>query len=316
MPDTFAPMRATRAAMFAAVCVALAATGHSYMSGTDIPIAGLVYAFGVIGVLAWLGAGRRRGPYGITASLLVVQGVLHLVFSGSQTAGHQHAPGPLAGTNGPAEPSGTRDASSTAGAHDMAGMHHVPSLPGAAEAPGTDAVAGMPHVPGVDGLAGMHGVGGAAAMPGTDAASGMDVAAGMPHVPGVDGLAGLPGFDGAGVMDGMAAMAGHGGLGMVVAHLLAALFCAGWLAWGESAVFRLARALGATALLAARPLARALALVRTRPAPVPPRPVFRRRLERPRRLRGAVHAHAVVRRGPPGCRVTRATAPGPLPARA
>ncbi|MEV7520759.1 hypothetical protein [Streptomyces sp. NPDC091371] len=234
MPLTSAPMRTTRAATFAAMCVALGAVGHSYMSGTDIPLEGLLGAFALTGGLAWLAAGRRRGPAGITAALLAVQGILHLVFSGSQAAKPVPASVP--------PPS-----------------HH--------------------HMPDMD----MGAMGAAAA-----------------EAPGVADMAG---------------MAGHGGVGMIAAHVLAGLLCAAWLARGEAAVFRLARTLGAAALHAARPLARAFALVRARVAALPVPPSFRHRSEPPRRLRGALHAHAVVRRGPPAYRAFSTTAPG-RPARA
>ncbi|MFE2880393.1 hypothetical protein ACFXG6_22050 [Streptomyces roseus] len=255
MPETPAPLRVTRAAMFAAVCTTLGAVGHSYMSGVDIPLMGLLGAFGVTGGLAWLGAGRRRGPAGISAALLAVQGVLHLVFSGSQagSAGHQvpmpmPMPMPVPG-------------------------HH--SMPGGMD--GGHSLHGMADAHGLAGVSGMADTTGTAAMDG---------------------------------MSGMSGMAGHGGLGMIAAHVLAALFCAAWLAWGEAAVFRLAPVLGAAALLAARPMARAFALLRARvapePAPAAPRPPY----EPPRRLRGAVPAHALVRRGPPRRPHARATAPG------
>ncbi|WP_406086153.1 hypothetical protein [Streptomyces virginiae] len=245
MFESFAPIRATRAAIFAAMCVALGAIGHSYMSGTDIPFFGLLGAFGVTGGFAWLAAGRRRGPVGITAAVLSVQGALHLVFSGSAAAKPFAAPAP------------------------MHGHHPVPAADAgamAAEAPGT---------------------------------------ADLAHMAGATGMAGTTG------MNDMADMAGHGGAGMIAAHVLAALLCAAWLARGEAAVFRLARVLATAALHAARPLARALALVRARVAAVPAPPVLPARYERPRRLRGAVHAHAVVRRGPPGrAPLPRFTAPG------
>ncbi|MFG2412684.1 hypothetical protein [Streptomyces goshikiensis] len=312
MPDTFAPMRATRAAMFAAVCVALAAAGHSYMSGMDIPMTGLLCAFGVIGALAWLAAGRRRGPYGITASLLAAQGVLHLTLSGSQTpattAGHPHPPAPGL----PATASGSSPTE---------GMPHTSPPPAVDGLSGSSAMDGVHHMSGPSVMDGVGGMGGMDHMTGLSGSSVMDGLTGMTGLSGgsgltgLDGMTGMTGMDGLDWLTGLFAMAGHGGLGMIAAHLLAALFCAGWLAWGEVAVFRLARALGATALLAARPLASALALVRTQVAPVPPRPAPRRTCARPRRLRGAVHAHAVVRRGPPGGRALRATAPG-LPARA
>lgn len=266
-------MRGTRAAMFAAVCVALGAVGHSYMSGMNVPLGSLLAAFAVTGALAWAAAGRRCGPAGITAALLAVQGVLHLAFSAVQAAGHGHTP------PAPAEP--------------MPGHHHVPGM--RMDAPtGTAAAA--------DGAAGAG-----------DMANGMgglgDMVDALGRMGGLGDMGDTGGLGG-GMAD-MAGMAGHGGLGMIAAHVLAGVFCAAWLAWGEAAVFRLARVLGAATLLAARPLARVLALLRTRPAPEPAPPAHRPAHERPRRLRGAVHAHTAVRRGPPGWRDTHSTAPRP-----
>lgn len=265
--------------MFAAVCTALGAAGHAHMSGTDIPPLGLLGAFTVTGGLAWLAARRRRGPVGIGAAVLAVQGVLHLVFSAGRAgnaaggvAGHaahhagRHLPGSMPGRHHveaalsavrPADPAGAADAAGTAAAHAATAATGVGGMPGTAD------------------MADMAGAAGAAAGP-------------------VD----------------LAAVAGNDGLGMIAAHVLAGLLCAAWLAWGEAAVFRLARALGATVLLAARPLARALALVRARAALVP-RPSGRRpSYAPPLGLRGAVHAHALVRRGPPRPRSLRTTAPG------
>ncbi|MBT2448592.1 hypothetical protein J7F03_16145 [Streptomyces sp. ISL-43] len=254
MSHSPAPLRATRAAVFAAVAVALGAAGHSYMSGTDIPALGLLSAFGLTGGLAWLAAGRRRGPLSITAAVLGVQAALHLVFSAS--AGSHHAAGADMGA----------DAAHTAG-------------------PGSPSMAGMADMADMAGMAGM------AATAGTDAMSGM---AGM----------------GAG-MGGMAAGHAHDGLGMIAAHVLAGLLCALWLTGGEAAVFRLAAALAAGVLLAARPLSRVLALLWTRGTPVAPAPAGRPAAhERPRTLRGAVHAHTAERRGPPARGRIRITAPG------
>ncbi|MFE9253794.1 hypothetical protein [Streptomyces sp. NPDC006879] len=99
--------------------------------------------------------------------------------------------------------------------------------------------------------------------------------------------------------------------GMLAGHLSAALLCGLWLWRGESAAFALARALATLAAHAAPALRRALALTApTRPAP--PRPARRPRPNTGRRsrLRGAVHAHIVHRRGPPAPSRPRATAPG------
>ncbi|MFE4825755.1 hypothetical protein [Streptomyces sp. NPDC056672] len=83
MTDARSPLRALRAAAFAAVCVTLAAVGHSYTSGHEIPPGALWTAFGVTGCLAWLAGGRRRGAGSIGAALVTVQGLLHLIFAGA-----------------------------------------------------------------------------------------------------------------------------------------------------------------------------------------------------------------------------------------
>ncbi|MEU9038156.1 hypothetical protein AB0D45_25090 [Streptomyces sp. NPDC048352] len=233
------------------------------------------------GALAWAAAGRRCGPAGITAALLAVQGVLHLAFSAGQAPRHGHGHGG-AGRAPAAVP------------EPLPGHHHVPGMR-------MDAPAGAPAADGITGPAGGDLLGGTG-----DLASGAgDMAPGAGDMAGMGDLLGTAG------MGDLLGTAGHGGLGMIAAHVLAGVFCAVWLARGEAAVFRLAGALGATALLAARPLARALALLRTRVAPVPAPPAQRPPYERPRRLRGAVHAHTAVRRGPPGWRDTRTTAPTP-----
>ncbi|GAA3105373.1 hypothetical protein GCM10020254_59020 [Streptomyces goshikiensis] len=180
-------------------------------------------------------------------------------------------------------------------------------MPGLSASPAVDGLSGVPGLSAssassaLDGVHHMPGLSDPSVMDGMGGMGGMDHMAGLSDPSVMDGLTGMGALD---WLTGLVAMAGHGGLGMIAAHLLAALFCAGWLAWGEAAVFRLARALGATALLAARPLASALALVRTQVAPVPPRPAPRRTCARPRRLRGG--------RARP-CRRAAGTARGPCP---
>ncbi|MEU0277168.1 hypothetical protein [Streptomyces sp. NPDC006195] len=83
MTDAGSPIRALRAAAFAAVCVTLAAVGHSFTSGHEIPLGALWTAFGVTAGVAWLAGGRRRGFRSIGAGLLTVQGGLHLIFAGA-----------------------------------------------------------------------------------------------------------------------------------------------------------------------------------------------------------------------------------------
>ncbi|MFP3990884.1 hypothetical protein U9R90_26130 [Streptomyces sp. E11-3] len=92
MTDTRSPMRALRAALFAAVCVTLAGVGHSSMSGHALPIGSLLAAFGVTLGVAWLAGGRRRGAWSIGGVLLGAQGALHLIFSMGQAHAASHAP--------------------------------------------------------------------------------------------------------------------------------------------------------------------------------------------------------------------------------
>ncbi|GGU19014.1 hypothetical protein GCM10010274_01640 [Streptomyces lavendofoliae] len=232
MTNTLSPLRALRAALFAAVCVTLAAVGHSSMSAHGVPPGSLLLALAGTAAPAWLAAGRRRGTVFIGTALLTAQGVLHLTFMGGG-GHHGHAPPPGATP------------------HAMPGMAHGTAVP---DGPGT---AGGPGTP---------------ANPGGRA----DLFAGL-----ADGL--TP--------------------GMVAVHLLAAAVCALWLARGEAAFFRLARAIGT---LAFTPLRLLSAAVRLPDAPRPPRP----RAHDLRRLHGVVLAHSLSRRGPPGFPVPRTTVLG------
>ncbi|WP_274557689.1 hypothetical protein [Streptomyces spiramyceticus] len=94
MTDARSPMRALRAALFAAVCVITTAVGHSFMSGHEVPVSGLLAAFAVTGGLAWTAGRRRRGIFAVGGGLLAVQGALHLIFGTAQGAdgGHHRMP--------------------------------------------------------------------------------------------------------------------------------------------------------------------------------------------------------------------------------
>lgn len=215
--------RGARAAIFAAVCVLLAATGHIVMSGHGVSGWATALAFTGTVAVAWVLAGRERGLFAVTAATVAVQGVLHTVFSWTQSS---------AAT----DPSMTHGGTATS----HAGMSH----------------AGMGH-------------------------------GGMGH-----GTAGPPA---AHDMTDMAAMGEmSSSLGMLSAHLLAALLSGLWMAYGERAVFRLLRALPMG-------LFRPLRLLFTAVVPVPPH-VLRVRPARagderaPRRL---LLARSVVSRGPP-----------------
>ncbi|MGW1887571.1 hypothetical protein [Streptomyces sp. NPDC001970] len=105
MTNTRSPMRALRAALFAAVCTTLAAVGHSSISGHDLPVTVLLLAFAVTGGVAWLVGTRRRGAFSIGTGLLTVQGALHLLFAGSDA--HTAAPAHSTHAGGAAHTMGT-----------------------------------------------------------------------------------------------------------------------------------------------------------------------------------------------------------------
>jgi hypothetical protein len=80
-------LRILRAAVFAAVCVVLAAAGHGLASCATVPLWTLGAGFlGVFAVAAAL-AGRERSLPGIAAALAVGQTVLHTLFGLGQHSG-------------------------------------------------------------------------------------------------------------------------------------------------------------------------------------------------------------------------------------
>lgn len=78
-PDRSA--RGARASVFAAVCVALAATSHILMSGRSVASWTLPAAFVVTMAVAWALAGRERDLLAVTAAAVTVQGAMHTAFS-------------------------------------------------------------------------------------------------------------------------------------------------------------------------------------------------------------------------------------------
>ncbi|WP_236075580.1 hypothetical protein [Streptomyces coffeae] len=86
----------------------------------------------------------------------------------------------------------------------------------------------------------------------------------------------------------------HGGAGMALAHLLATLISGVWLWRGETAAFRLGRALAAAVFVPLRIALRMLGAGAAEPPAWPSRPTAARR------LRGALLWHVIRRRGPPG----------------
>ncbi|MGW1074066.1 hypothetical protein [Streptomyces sp. NPDC002537] len=76
--------RALRAAVFAVVCVLLAALGHAVMSGTTVPWWAVAVALAGTGSGAWFLAGRERGPLLITFATVGAQTGLHNFFALAQ----------------------------------------------------------------------------------------------------------------------------------------------------------------------------------------------------------------------------------------
>ncbi|MFH9008103.1 hypothetical protein ACH4E5_33295 [Streptomyces afghaniensis] len=196
--------RTIRAAVFAAVCVVLAALGHVMMSGDHVPLRTLLAGWAVTGVAGWCLAGRERGLRLVVAVAVAVQTALHSAFSLAPSA---------------------PDSMDTGSAESM-------PMP-------------MPMSASMSAHMGHAG-----------------------HTPD-----------------------GDSSLGMLAAHLLAALLCGLWLGHGERAVFRLLRAVGGR-------LAAPLRLLFALPAPPPP-PVRARRWSSDRAPRLLLLVHAITSRGPP-----------------
>ncbi|WP_200305750.1 hypothetical protein [Streptomyces adelaidensis] len=78
--------RTVRAAMFAAVCVLLAALGHVMMSGNHVPWWALSAGAAATGAVGWFLAGRERGLPLITSVVVTAQTALHAGFELAQSS--------------------------------------------------------------------------------------------------------------------------------------------------------------------------------------------------------------------------------------
>ncbi|MFF7971412.1 hypothetical protein [Streptomyces sp. NPDC007905] len=79
-------VRSLRAAVFAAVCVLLAAAGHGLAMGDMPPLWADGAGFGAVFALGWALGGRERALPGIGAAMLVTQAGLHLAFGAAHRA--------------------------------------------------------------------------------------------------------------------------------------------------------------------------------------------------------------------------------------
>ncbi|MGW5096255.1 hypothetical protein ACWEQ1_16965 [Streptomyces nodosus] len=205
--------RVLRAAMFAAVCVVLAAVGHVLMSGSPVPWWVLLAAAAGVGAVAWAFGGTERSRPAVVALTVGVQTCLHLCFSLAQASRRPTAAAP-----------DDADAVRQWARYLLCGADPDPGA--AARAYDVAVRAGLTHkmhLPPVQGTGVMthtgHGM------------SGMSDMAAMHH---------------------MGAMTGTASWGMLLAHLSAALLCGLWLAQGERAAFRLLRALADRAFVPLR----------------------------------------------------------------
>ncbi|MGW6455384.1 hypothetical protein ACWF94_05550 [Streptomyces sp. NPDC055078] len=255
--------RALRAAVFAAVCVLLAVIGHVLMSGTSVSWWGVGGALALTAVAAWALTGRERGPLLVASAAVAVQTVLHFVFSFAQSAVHPSVSG--------AASFGRQWVSSL---RYGGGPREGDGAPGVSPGVSHPAAHHPAHVPtpsaGRNGTAGHSGT--------VDHGGTVETAGTEPFGAGVD-----PGHD----------MGGMSPLGMLAAHLLAALLCGLWLGYGERAAFRIARAFTGWLFAPLRLVLRRLMPVRA------PRNFRVRRGWGARRPRLLLLSHAITSRGPP-----------------
>lgn len=277
--------RAVRAAVFAAACVLLAATGHALMSSAPLPWWALSGAGAVTFAGAWLLADRERGVLTVTAASVAAQAALHTWFSFAQAAAH-------ASTGGGASLAQQWARHLLCGAGGSAPMPEADAVRAVTDAGLADRLNGPPpghtrHSMGMQETVTPAPAGHATGGHDMAGMAGMGDMGDMGHVSG-----GMGGMDGMGGMHSGHDMGGMSPLGMLAAHLLAALLCGLWLAYGERAAFRVGRAVAGWIVA---PLRLALRL---------PPPPHRPRL-RPRRDFGARNArrlllvHAITSRGPP-----------------
>jgi hypothetical protein len=259
-------LRTLRAAVFAAVCVVLAAAGHAIASCATVPVwtlgAGFLGTFLVVAPLA----GRARSLPGIAALLAVGQAVLHTLFGLGQTTAGTSVTGGLSSS----------DATLVArAAHLLCGTTAAAISPAQAHQILTDARL----LPASGSTGSMSAMGSMASMHHPADAMSTSAASSMSLFP---------------------------SLSMLLGHVLAALAAGWLLRRGDLALLRLMElsAHGVAEGALVRSLRGALALVRALRAGLPgapeagPRPL-RSALFAPPAPHTTALQHSVIRRGPP-----------------
>ncbi|RZU21804.1 hypothetical protein EV567_2311 [Streptomyces sp. BK239] len=115
-------VRTVRAAVFAAVCVLLAAVGHIMMAGGAVPWWALLAGGLATGGAGWVLAGQERGLTLIMALVVGAQTVLHWGFSLAQSAVGPTASGAVGGAT-PMGSMGHDMGATHMGSMDTTGMH-------------------------------------------------------------------------------------------------------------------------------------------------------------------------------------------------
>ncbi|MFF7735475.1 hypothetical protein [Streptomyces sp. NPDC007984] len=139
--------RTGRAAVFAAVCVVLAALGHVLMAEAAVAWWALVTGAVAVGGSAWLLAGRERGLRVVVPFTVAAQTALHAWFSFTQTA-VSPAQAPSVPVHAHAMEHGTHSMPMSHSGHAMSGMDGMDGMGG------MDTLASAGH-----GMAGMSSTG-------------------------------------------------------------------------------------------------------------------------------------------------------------
>ncbi|MET8830843.1 hypothetical protein ABZX40_35390 [Streptomyces sp. NPDC004610] len=122
--------RTIRAALFAAVCVLLAALGHVMMSGSRVPGWTLAAALAATGAAGWCLAGRERGPGLVVTVAVLTQTLLHSGFSLAQSATGAGGAGGVGGAGAGTAPvmGHATMGSASMGSASMGSMDHMEHL--------------------------------------------------------------------------------------------------------------------------------------------------------------------------------------------